>query len=414
MKSTHFACVKGQMGDWAYFVTVMGFSDVVAYVHYAEEICPNTDLDMMIQREVSTRSKVIAEYLRNNDQRFFGSLIIAAYDGKPQFVPIAFEDAPLLTKLEGKVGILQFDGSEQYYAVDGQHRLAAMKEVMKEGTDRYKADEVSVVVICHSKDAEGMSRARRLFTTVNRYAKRTSPVTNIVMDEDDGVALLTRRLIREHQFFSRRIKVLTKSGDSQPRLATGEAMQAGDFEHLMAIGTFYKCNLALVPNLLEGPFSQKQQVPNYETLESGFDQVKARWDSLIAVIEPWRNLLNQDATLREYRRRDGGHILARPVGIAAFVRACGDALDAGVTPSAVGARATKFADLSAPPWNGVLWNSTSQKMIAGKATEDLGTRLWRFLLGLDENRAQLEADWKAAVDPRQERSDLALPSIPPT
>lgn len=127
MKTTYFPCVRGTMGDWTYYVTVMGVSDLVKHVGFAEEICPNPDLDKMIQREVTERSKDIADYLRTNDQRFFGSLIVAAYDGKPQFLPIGFADTPLLSQLQGGIGVLQFDGTEQYYALDGQHRLAAFK-----------------------------------------------------------------------------------------------------------------------------------------------------------------------------------------------------------------------------------------------------------------------------------------------
>src|SRR5581483_4036289 len=119
MKSTYFPCVMGTIGDWTYYVAVMGVAELVQYVAFAEEICPNQDLDRMIQREVTNRSREIAEYLRTNEQRFFGSLIIAAYDGKPRFLPIGFQNAPLLTPVEGSVGVLQFDGTEQYYALDG-------------------------------------------------------------------------------------------------------------------------------------------------------------------------------------------------------------------------------------------------------------------------------------------------------
>src|SRR5438067_4975962 len=132
MQTTNFPCVQAGMGDWTYYVTVMSVADIVRHIKYAEEVCPNSDLDMMIQREVSNRSKQIAEYLRTQPQRFFGSLIVAAYDGQPKFLPIGFPEAPLLSQLEGKIGILQFDGSEQYYAVDGQHRLAALKDVMSQ------------------------------------------------------------------------------------------------------------------------------------------------------------------------------------------------------------------------------------------------------------------------------------------
>src|ERR1035437_10604308 len=114
MKTTYFPCVRGTMGDWTYYTTVMSVSDLVRYVRFAEEVCPNQDLDTMIQREVSNRAKVIADYLRTNDQRFFGSLIVAAYDGKPRFRSIRLTDSPLLDQIEDRVGFLQFDGSEQY------------------------------------------------------------------------------------------------------------------------------------------------------------------------------------------------------------------------------------------------------------------------------------------------------------
>jgi DNA sulfur modification protein DndB len=78
------------MGDWTYYVTVMGVNDLVRHVHFAEQVSPNQDLDSMIQREVTDRAKVIAEYLQTNDQRFFGSLIVAAYDGQPRYLPITF------------------------------------------------------------------------------------------------------------------------------------------------------------------------------------------------------------------------------------------------------------------------------------------------------------------------------------
>ena len=414
MKSTNLPCVKGTMGDWTYYATVMGIAELVKYVKFAEEVSPNDNLDLMIQREVSARSKQIAEYLRTNVQRFFGSLIVAAYDGQPHYVPISFGDGPLLSQLEGKVGILQFDGSEQYYAVDGQHRLAAMKEVVGEDSSKYKEDEVSVIVICHTKDSEGMERARRLFTTVNRYAKKTSPVTNIVMDEDDGIAIITRRLIREHPVFAKSIKVVRKvsrgPSKGQFKLATGEAMQPSDSTYLMAIGTFYKCTKALLPQKLKKVFEQQQQVPAYEVLKEGYDEVVKRWDALIEIIEPWQHLKTADATLESYRTLLGGHILVRPVGIASFSRAVPELLDNQTSIESIKRVVENFSKITHPPWDGVLWNSTSRRMIAGKSAENLAFRLWRYLLGLDEDYQRLQAEWKSQVDPQNKRTDLQLPA----
>lgn len=408
MKTTHYASVKGTIGDWTYYVTVMRVSDLVLYVRFAEEVCPNQDLDMMIQREVSARSRQIADYLRTQDQRFFGSLIVAAYDGEPRFLPVAFSDAPLLSQLEGKLGILQFDGSEQYYVVDGQHRLAALKEVIEENTARYENDEVSVIVICHARDAQGMARARRLFTTVNKYAKKTSPVTNIVMDEDDGIALITRRLIREDTYFAHRIKVLIHRRDRPPLLATGEAMQSADKRYLMAIGTLYKCNLNLLPADLQQFFDRPQHLPEYDKLEEAYSSILRRWQELIGAIEVWRELRNPEADLEAVRSENGGHVLARPIGITSFTKAAGEAFDVGQQAAAIALNVERFNDLDALPWAGLLWNTAARRMLSGKERENLASRIWKFLLGLPVDYDALNSDWRAQVDPLNQHPELNL------
>jgi DNA sulfur modification protein DndB len=399
------------MGDWVYYATVMSASDIVTYIEFAEQVCPNKDLDLMIQREVGARSEQIAEYLRTNEQRFFGSLIVAAYDGKPRFLPIALEGADFMSYPEGNVGILHFDGTEQYYAVDGQHRLAALKTEMERDKTRYEKDQISVIVICHAKDAEGMARARRLFTTVNRYAKKTARTTDIVMDEDDGIALVTRRLIREHPLFERRIKVLTQARNGARKLATGDAMQIpSDNEYLMAIGTFYKCNKALLPDNLSEEFSRKQQVPQYESLEAAFENIKRKWDELIEVVEPWKSLLEVGANVHQLRTSGGGNVLVRPVGITSFVRAVASGLAEGVSMVDVKAVAHRYHNLESDPWKGILVNTVTRRMNASRESEKLAQRLWRYLLGLNEDRSALQQAWKSHVDPQNERTRLRLPA----
>lgn len=397
------------MGDWTYYVTVMSAGDLVKHVGFAEEVCPNTGLDLMIQREVSARASQIADYLRHNEQRFFGSLIVAAYNGKPQFIPISFGDPLLYRHIEGKFGFLQFDGSEQYYAVDGQHRLAAFKEVIDENSERYKSDEVSVIVICHARDAEGMARARRLFTTVNRYAKKTSPVTDIVMDEDDGTALVTRRLIREQAFFRVRIKILVKAKKGAAKLATGEAMQEGDVDYLMAIGTFYKCNQALIPEAQREAFSRMQQVPSFDDLETAYTALVSRWEQLIQIVPLWASLKDENSDVGAARSSSGGNIFARPVGIVSFVRAASRALERGVDVERIKRAILNFSNLAESPWIGVLWNPTSRRMIAGREAENLAADIWSYLFGIADNIEDIERSWRSKVDPEGQRQDLHLP-----
>ena len=408
MKTTYFPCVRGTMGDWTYYVTVMGVDDLVRYVQFAEQVSPNNDLDSMLQRQLTNRAKEIADYLRTNEQRFFGSLIVAALDGQPRFRPVSFAESLLAG--EGRIGLLQFDGTEQYYALDGQHRLAAFQIELKREPERYKDDQVSTIVICHAKDREGLTRARRLFTTVNRYARKTSPATHTAISEDDGVALVTRRLIREHALFKHRIKVMIVRKGKQ-LLATGNAMSAADRQYLMAIETFRKCNKDLLPDHLEAEFAKEQQIPRFESLEEAFTSISALWDKMIKAVDPWAELFDPLATVENYRTSSGGHILVRPIGITAFVGAIATAPSA-MTIKHIRTVVLKFHDLSSAPWSGVLWNSSTKKMTVTVEAEKLARRLWRYLLGLDEDKHKLTNDWRAMVEPGNVATTLKLPPPP--
>lgn len=367
----------------------------------------------MIQREVGERAAGIADYLRHNDQRFFGSLIVAAYDGQPRFLPVSFEGNQFLPRMDERMGFLVFDGTEKYYALDGQHRLWAMKEENRRDPSRYQNDQISVIVICHSRNTEGMARARRLFTTLNRYAKPTARATNIAMDEDDGVYILTRRLIREHPLFQRRIKVLAKAHTPNPTLAKGDSMGKGDSLFLMAIGTFTKCNNRLLPSALRPAFDKPHQAPSFDELEAGFLALKERWDGLIAAIPLWASFKEPDNKPGALRLPTGGHVLVRPVAIASFAEAMGAAFEQGIdVESKIPAVLAQHSELNAPPWRGVIWNATTGRMVAGHDSETLSGALWRYLFGLPVDQANLEASWKSRVDPLNEHPGLHLPPAP--
>jgi hypothetical protein len=46
------------------------------------------------------------------------------------------------------------------------------------------------------------------------------------------------------------------------------------------------------------------------------------------------------------------------------------------------------------------------------AAEKLARRLWRYLLGLDEDKAKLIHDWRAMVEPGNIATTIRLPAPP--
>ena len=116
--------------------------------------------------------------------------------------------------VESDYGIFYKDGTQEYFVLDGQHRLESLKFLFGIGNHKKQRpteppeglaeDQVSVLLISSegtkSKD-EFRKRLRRIFTALNRHAKPTTLVQNISIDEDDIAAVHTIRLLRDLDLF---------------------------------------------------------------------------------------------------------------------------------------------------------------------------------------------------------------------
>jgi DNA sulfur modification protein DndB len=81
--------LRGTFGSWVYYTCLMRMGDLAARVHFAREVHESKKLSEYIQRALQgERSRNIAGYLRDNEDRFFNSLVLATYDGSPQWYDI--------------------------------------------------------------------------------------------------------------------------------------------------------------------------------------------------------------------------------------------------------------------------------------------------------------------------------------
>src|SRR5262249_33299578 len=210
--------IRGQMGRWNYFVVKMSMRELAESVKFAHDVYDDRTLDDAIQRalnEPRVRNQIIG-YLQRHEDRFFSSIVIAALNGHPRWFPVQVGDNEFNIlagdpRLDETFGVLRFDGSQVYYALDGQHRLAAIRALVRPDDPAsrdaplgFDNEELSVIVVTPQEgegEEEFMRRYRRLFGHLNRYAKPTDKVTNIIMDEDDAFAICTRRLIMDYDFF---------------------------------------------------------------------------------------------------------------------------------------------------------------------------------------------------------------------
>jgi DNA sulfur modification protein DndB len=203
--------LQGVFGSWNYYASLMRLSDVSERVQYARDIHQNEKLNDMIQRRLDdkTRAQDIAEYLLKTTDRFFNSLVVGVYGGDPQWLP--FDVKPrnkshLLDQLDERdresVGYLEFNGREDLFALDGQHRLAGIKAALAKNA-LIGDERVSVIFVSHSKTPAGMKRTRSLFVAINKKAVAVNRRDIIALDEVDPAAILTRELVDQNKLLCR-------------------------------------------------------------------------------------------------------------------------------------------------------------------------------------------------------------------
>ena len=201
--------LRARIGDWVYYITSMRLRDVAERISLASEIHKSEALSDLIQRAVeSSHSDAIRDYLLHQKERFFNALVVGVYGGSPKWAELSIDAGhrkkfgEIPEYIEGALGILVFDGSEKLFAVDGQHRVVGIKLALEADSDLGE-EEVGAIFVGHRTDRPGRERTRRLFTTLNRYAKPVNKMQIIALDEDDSVAIITRRLLEDHVLFTK-------------------------------------------------------------------------------------------------------------------------------------------------------------------------------------------------------------------
>ena len=428
-----YPAIKARMGDWDYYVVRMTMREVAREVQLASDLWEDKTLSDAIQRvlDESRVKQQIVNFLSRRSDRFFASLVVAAIGGNPQWTAIN-------SRFGESFGELSFEVDPRYYALDGQHRLKAIQELMADpaGAPPGFADEqLSVIVVVREHqsvdDELWLQRYRRLFSSLNRYAKPTDADTNIIMDEDDVIAIVTRRLITDHEFFraphpeQKSFRVLTK----------GKNLKSGA-SHFTSLQTLYEMNKILLMTterrrqwgrakdlkvFLQFRPEENEIDRYYQTLSNGWDAVLLAVSVLREAPERMRTHEIPDPNPDGYR----DHLLFWPIGQELFAETVrqlldraglGDDAECAAMEAALQPLAEVPWDLHSAPWCYLLlvpttveessWRMRSEDR---KLALDLAARLLRWIVDLDaldeDDTDTLRSDWKNLLypEPPQEK-----------
>ena len=434
-----------QLGSWNYYVVKMSARELSDNVKFAYEVYDDRTLDEAIQRTLkgSRVEEEIVEYLKRQSDRFFSSIVVTALEGNPLFYPVEitadprfsfFRDQP---RINDTFGVLAFDGKQKYYALDGQHRLSAIKALLdrenplsEDAPEDFENDEFSVIVIVpNHEDSDFMQKYRRLFSNLNRYAKPTDLDTNIIMDEDDTFAIVTRRLITEDDFFkspgiqkeSRRIK--TK----------GKNLTKRD-PHFTSLSTLYEMNIALLSSFQReskgwGPISAEGENlktfirfrPPEEYIDDLYDELKMYWEGLLAEIpdlykEPIQMRVHELEEIEDEDKTD--HLLFWPIGQQMLTEIVRELLNRHLpdienpTPDTVNKALSGLGQLEwrlhQSPWRHLLLirNATGNWAMRNEERKEAvrcGRRIQQWIIGLDDDVEVLKQLWASMLIPSQSK-----------
>jgi DNA sulfur modification protein DndB len=151
---------KSSSGD--YYICTMTYAEVARQVNFAYALGRNLDLNTTGNPDIAARSEEIQRSLLCSTNRILGPLIIAVSGGNPKYIGLRMDDSDeLLLGLDRGFGVLKFDGTQQYLVLDTEHRLQAIKDVVKANAN-IGDEEVCVIIAAHYDTEEGKIRTREL------------------------------------------------------------------------------------------------------------------------------------------------------------------------------------------------------------------------------------------------------------
>ena len=386
--------LQGQFGNWVYYSAIMPLSEVRQRIGFARELHNNRRLGELIQRQLQdsgsgrkNRANDIADYLKKNEHRFFNAIVVGIYGGEPIWHPFKIKPRTELGEAnvdhlseQERIGFLELRGTERLFALDGQHRVAGIKKAIANGSDM-GGDIQTVLFVPHSNTEEGIQRTRRLFVDLNKKAVPVGTKDIIILDEVDLSAIIARRLVDEHEWFSRGQVDIDRFNATIPK----------NSKALFSIATLYSVIKRLLPKALAVSKEERKELNQASSIRLPENRIEYYYQRASIYFE---GLADSNSQLKKYfelgpesgialeeRSEDVRNVLFRPVGQMVFANAIAGLAEKHDLGYALEVARLFPTDMAKPPFAFVIWDPNLKKMISSGTS--LATRLLKFMCSLE-------------------------------
>jgi DNA sulfur modification protein DndB len=373
MEALNIPAIRGILGDIVYYTSSFTFKQIAERVKKIDqELHTSTSLKDQLQRSLTMNYESITDYILSQKEHFFNALVLAVYDGDPVWneIEVGFKGEDYYN-----MGFLRLNGEEKIFPVDGQHRVEGIKDAIKKSPE-LEDETIAVILIGHHKDKEGMEKTRRIFSTLNRYAKPVSTGDIIALDEDDTVAIVTRNMLESFPLFmnenisdEKKTKAIvekdTKSFTSLIKLYETNKI-------VYKYYTSFRDNTKRIHSSTEIDKFLKFR-PKQEDIDDFEKYLTEFWELFINSFEGMKEYVastEKDAAAKYRNRENGGLLYFRPVALPQLVTAILETcFRSKVTLSdSMSAYSQLEMCISKAPWVKVLWDAESRTMIMKNKT----------------------------------------------
>ena len=413
--------ITARMGSREYYITKMTAQELSGQVSVASELADWNELTLneLYQRRLNEKrvEQEIAPYLANSADRFFGSIIVWVLSDEV----LTFEDVSTYVpnipraynNAAASIGFLVIDGvvpgrEAGLVALDGQHRLAALRRVVQGHANgphaaAVRSDEIAVIFV----QDENVKSARDLFTVLNRSARRVSKNDVLIMSESDGAAIIARNLTSS--------SLLAPRGLLNDPLVKWEkntiAQKDVEITTLNAIAEIVKIVAGhMQVDLQDDDDGNPPDINQLNRIENE----TARWlETFFGRSPEFASMRHEPNDVVAMRREGRYSLLMRPVGLQAFFYAVAVLLDvdaggmADLDAAVEGLLAVDW-DVKSTFWKGILVNARGN--LARKEQEwKLAGNLAAWLVAGTTSSAQFQSALLEEYRRQMGNSGLSLP-----
>jgi DNA sulfur modification protein DndB len=273
-----FLAIRGSQGSHTYYLTQYPLRLVPRLFLFDEVEVPAAL--RQIQSLAPARVAALARYLAEKPSNYVLPPLVVVVDSEVNFEPLR-TDLP-------EVGQLRIPLTARLVIQDGQHRRAAIEQVLSENPT-LGDDMVPVMMFSDPQ----LTRAARLYADLNQSQRQRTQSQRVLHDQDSPLAALVRQLVEDVPLF-RGLTELEKTTISNRSTA------------LFTLSAIYQATQALLSVGRRDPVSETQA-----------DLAQRYWKELGQTIPEWHQTIEGKVKAAELRR---DYIHAHGVALLAIGR----------------------------------------------------------------------------------------------